>query len=81
MLKEASMDKPFEEDTCSCHFNLVPDDTASDDSQLELKYQWFVGGRTPCNFTAIPDATEEVWHVATHDFFGSEYLLMVVSLL
>ena len=30
------------------------------DSQLVLRYQWFVGGRTPTNFTVIPDATGEV---------------------
>ncbi|KAI4370946.1 hypothetical protein MLD38_019233 [Melastoma candidum] len=61
ILKGTSVDKPFEEDACSCHFNLVPDGTSSDDSRLELKYQWFIGGRTPCNFTAIPDATDEVY--------------------
>ncbi|KAI4312428.1 hypothetical protein MLD38_037238 [Melastoma candidum] len=61
ILKEASVDKPFEEDACCCHFNLVSDGTSSDDSRLELKYQWFIGGRTPCNFSAIQDATDEVY--------------------
>ncbi|KAK9267176.1 hypothetical protein L1049_009596 [Liquidambar formosana] len=61
LLKEASVDQPFEEDACHCHFDFVRDGTVSIDSTLALKYQWFVGERTPSNFTAIPDATGEVY--------------------
>ncbi|GAV67239.1 LRR_4 domain-containing protein [Cephalotus follicularis] len=61
MLKEASVDQPFEEDACHCHFTFVQDGTLSNDAQLVLKYQWFVGERTPSNFIAIPDATGEVF--------------------
>ncbi|KAI6706023.1 hypothetical protein NL676_008985, partial [Syzygium grande] len=61
LLKEASVDRPFEEDVCRCHFTFVQDSTLTVDQQLGLKYQWFVGERTPSNFTMIPDATEEVY--------------------
>ncbi|KAK4797344.1 hypothetical protein SAY86_029670 [Trapa natans] len=67
LLKEASIDKPFEEDVCACHFTFVQDSTLSVDSQLNLKYQWFVGGRTPSNFYAIPDATGEVYWPRNED--------------
>ncbi|XP_031377815.1 187-kDa microtubule-associated protein AIR9 isoform X1 [Punica granatum] len=67
LLKEASIDKPFEEDACACHFNFVQDSTLSLDPQLILKYQWFIGERTPSNFTAIPDATGEVYWPRNED--------------
>lgn len=60
LLKDASVDPPFEEDACCCHFNFIKDKTESSDSELVLKYQWFVGERTPSNFKAIPNATGEV---------------------
>ncbi|XAR72534.1 hypothetical protein NMG60_11019208 [Bertholletia excelsa] len=60
-LKEASIDKPFEEDACCCHFNFVSDKTESSNSDLALKYQWFLGERTPSNFIAIPHATAEIY--------------------
>ncbi|KAA8519385.1 hypothetical protein F0562_013641 [Nyssa sinensis] len=61
MLKEAFVDQPFEEDACCCHFSFIKDKTGSSDLELVLKYQWFVGERTPSNFTAIQDATGEVY--------------------
>ncbi|XP_043702000.1 187-kDa microtubule-associated protein AIR9 [Telopea speciosissima] len=61
LLKEASVDQPFEEDVCRCHFIFVKDHTLSTDSELVLKYQWFIGGRTPTNFVAIADAVGEVY--------------------
>lgn len=61
LLKEASIDKPFEEDACRCHFDFVKDGTVDTDSNFVLQYQWFIGERTPSNFTAIPDATGEVY--------------------
>ncbi|KAK2991031.1 hypothetical protein RJ640_018026 [Escallonia rubra] len=39
----------------------MKDKTESSDLGLVLKYQWFVGGRTPSNFIAVPDATGEVY--------------------
>lgn len=60
LLKEISIDKPFEEDACCCRFNFVTDKTGSCNSDLVLKYQWFVGERTPSNFIAIPEVTGEV---------------------
>lgn len=61
LLKEAFVDQPFEEDACCCHFNFIKDKNGSSDSELVLRYQWFVGERTPTNFTAIPDAITEVY--------------------
>ncbi|ONI11137.1 hypothetical protein PRUPE_4G089200 [Prunus persica] len=61
LVKEASVEKPFEEDTCRCQFTVVQENTLGVDPQLILKYQWFVGERTPSNFTIIPDATGEVY--------------------
>lgn len=60
LLKGASVEQPFEEDACSCNFDFVKDETASSDAELLLKYQWFIGERTPANFRAIPGATEKV---------------------
>lgn len=60
LVKEAFIDQPFEEDTCRCHFTFVQESTSVTDPQLIYKYQWFVGERTPSNFTSIPDATGEV---------------------
>lgn len=61
LLKEASIDKPYEDDACRCHFIFVQDRTLSIDSDLVLKYQWFIGDRTASNFMAISDATAEVY--------------------
>ncbi|XP_062095531.1 187-kDa microtubule-associated protein AIR9 [Humulus lupulus] len=61
LVKEAFVDRPSEEDACHCHFTFVQESTLSVDSQLVLRYQWFVGDRTPTNFTVIPDATGEVY--------------------
>ncbi|KAJ4980259.1 hypothetical protein NE237_031096 [Protea cynaroides] len=61
LLKEASVDQPFEEDACRCHFMFVKDRTISTDSELILKYQWFIGEKTPTNFVAITDAVGEVY--------------------
>ncbi|KAH7661175.1 Leucine rich repeat proteins some proteins containing F-box protein [Dioscorea alata] len=58
MLQEASIDQPFEEDACRCHFSFV---NSNGDSDLELKYQWFIGDRTATNFVAITDALGEVY--------------------
>lgn len=61
LLKEASIDKPYEEDACHCHFAFVKDESAINDTELLLKYQWFIGEKALANFIAIPDATEEVY--------------------
>ncbi|RXH98895.1 hypothetical protein DVH24_011220 [Malus domestica] len=61
LVKKVSVEKPFEEDTCRCQFTFVQENTLATDPQLILKYQWFVGERTPLNFTIIPDATGEVY--------------------
>lgn len=60
MIKEASIDQPFEEDACQCHFVFINDGNANACSNLALKFQWFIGDRSLSNFTAIPGATEQV---------------------
>ncbi|KAG8385218.1 hypothetical protein BUALT_Bualt03G0019300 [Buddleja alternifolia] len=61
LLKKACVDKPFVEDACCCHFEFVKDTTESSDSELDLKYQWFIGERTPSNFTPISGASREIY--------------------
>ncbi|WOL15331.1 microtubule-associated protein [Canna indica] len=58
MLKQASIDQPFEEDICRCHFNFV---NLTSDSELVFKYQWLIGERTLSNFEPIADAVGEVY--------------------
>ncbi|KAF5205341.1 Microtubule-associated air9-like protein [Thalictrum thalictroides] len=61
MLNEASVDHPFEEDPCRCHFIFAKDRALSTESELILKYQWFIGDKTPINFVPIADAVGEVY--------------------
>lgn len=61
MLRGASVEQPFEEDACCCNFDFVKDECASIDAELFLKYQWFIGDKTPSNFRAITGATEKVY--------------------
>ncbi|XP_019185915.1 PREDICTED: 187-kDa microtubule-associated protein AIR9 isoform X3 [Ipomoea nil] len=61
LLKEAFIDPPFEEDACYCHFNFSKDNTDDSGSEVVLKYQWYIGERTPSNFVAIPTATGEFY--------------------
>lgn len=61
MLMEASVDQPFEEDACNCHFLFTKDKIINEESELVLNYQWFIGGTSLSNFTPIPDATAEVY--------------------
>ncbi|PHT55649.1 hypothetical protein CQW23_04135 [Capsicum baccatum] len=61
LLKEAFIDQPFEEDACYCHFNFVMDETESSNTDVNLKYQWFIGDRTPSNFLEIHGATRELY--------------------
>ncbi|KAK9056003.1 hypothetical protein SSX86_027090 [Deinandra increscens subsp. villosa] len=69
MLMEASVDQPFEEDACNCHFLFTKDKIINENSELVLNYQWFIGSRTLSNFTSIPDATAEVYW-PKHDDVG-----------
>ncbi|KAL0442455.1 UNVERIFIED_CONTAM: microtubule-associated protein AIR9 [Sesamum latifolium] len=67
LLKHASVDQPFEEDACCCHFEFVRDVTEDSGSALDLKYQWFIGDRTPSNFTAISGACKEIYFPKNDD--------------
>lgn len=58
-LKEASIDLPFEEDACRCHFIFLQ--IHGNDLNLVLKYQWYVGEGPLSSFKAIPDAISEVY--------------------
>ncbi|KAI3741535.1 hypothetical protein L1987_59209 [Smallanthus sonchifolius] len=69
MLMEASVDQPFEEDACNCHFLFTKDKIINENSELVLNYQWFTGSTTLSNFTPIPDATSEVYW-PKHDDVG-----------
>lgn len=61
MLKRTSVDQPFEEDICCCHFNFV---NLSSDSELVLKFQWLIGERILSSFLPIADAVGEVqWYL------------------
>lgn len=77
MVKEASIDHPFEEDACRCHFNL---DNMSGDSELVLKYQWYIGDKTPTNFVAIDGAVGEVLHSSSSEL-KSWFLIACVEIL
>ncbi|XP_047261960.1 187-kDa microtubule-associated protein AIR9 isoform X3 [Capsicum annuum] len=61
LLKEAFIHQPVEEDACYCHFNFVMDETESTDTDVNLKYQWFIGDRTPSNFLEIHGAMRELY--------------------
>lgn len=58
---EASVDQPFEADTCSCEFTFNHENGKNHD--LALNYQWYVGGRNPANFSPIDGATDRVLHI------------------
>ncbi|KAL6880549.1 hypothetical protein ACP4OV_012114 [Aristida adscensionis] len=58
IVKKAYVDQPFEEDPCHCHFSFT--DLGSE-GELVLKYQWFLGGKTPTDFVPIPEASNEVY--------------------
>ncbi|KAL2327482.1 hypothetical protein Fmac_020909 [Flemingia macrophylla] len=68
-LKEASIDKPVEDDVCCCHFTIIHDGAASTDPPLVLKYQWFCGDISLSKFVPIPDATNEIYW-PKHDDIG-----------
>ncbi|XP_050872526.1 187-kDa microtubule-associated protein AIR9 isoform X1 [Lathyrus oleraceus] len=69
LLKEASIDKPLEEDVCHSHFTFVHDGAMSTDPPLVLKYQWFCGDVTLSNFVPIQEATDE-FYLPKHDEIG-----------
>ncbi|KNA25666.1 hypothetical protein SOVF_002920 [Spinacia oleracea] len=58
-LKAASIDPPFEEDACRCHFIFLQNH--GNDLNLVLKYQWYCGEGILSPFKAIPDAISEVY--------------------
>ena len=61
LLKKASIDTPFEEDACRCHFVFVKDRNVYDEAELALRLQWFIGEKTPTNFEIIKGAVTEVY--------------------
>lgn len=70
LLKQASVDPPFEEDICRCHFVFAKDRSLTNDSELTLKYQWFIGEKTPTNFLPIANGNGEV-DSSLNQFFSS----------
>eukprot|EP01018_Ginkgo_biloba_P031074 Gb_01915 [translate_table: standard] len=61
LLKKALIDQPFEEDACYCHFVFVKDRNLYDEAELILRFQWFIGEKTPTNFVMIEGAVTEVY--------------------
>jgi hypothetical protein len=57
IVKTAYVDQPFEEDPCHCHFSFT---NLSSEGNIVLKYQWFLGGKTPTDFVPIPEELNEV---------------------
>ncbi|KMZ63756.1 hypothetical protein ZOSMA_39G00270, partial [Zostera marina] len=57
ILKDASVDLPFEADACHSRFVFSGDN----EPDLILKYQWFIGDGAPKGFVAIDEATSEVY--------------------
>lgn len=68
-VKQALIEKPSEEDPCSCHFTFTKQSNELEDLEISLQYQWFIGGKTPSNFVPIEGATEEVYW-PKHDDVG-----------
>eukprot|EP00250_Pteridium_aquilinum_P019691 c24537_g1_i1 orf=188-5938(+) len=60
-VEQALIEQPSEEDPCSCHFTFTKQSNELDGMEMSFRYQWFIGGRTPSNFTLIQGATEEVY--------------------
>ncbi|EPS66807.1 hypothetical protein M569_07968, partial [Genlisea aurea] len=56
LLKKAFLDRPFEGDACSCHFEFVRDNLEDGSVELGLKYQWFIGDKTLSKFITIDGA-------------------------
>ena len=61
LLKKASIDTPFEEDACRCHFVFVKDRNVYDEAELALRLQWFIGEKTPTNFEIIKEGSSLDW--------------------
>lgn len=79
LLKKAFVDPPFEEDACRCHFEFVRDTNEHSGAILDLKYQWFIGERTPSNFIAIPGACGEVSNSSQEIKFLIRLLKLITS--
>lgn len=58
IVKKAHVDHPFEEDPCHCHFSFT---NQCDEGELVLKYQWFIGDKTPTDFVPLPEELSEVY--------------------
>ncbi|KAH7307676.1 hypothetical protein KP509_22G071800 [Ceratopteris richardii] len=60
-IEQALIEQPSEEDPCSCHFTFTKQNPELDDTGMSFHYQWFIGGRTPSDFSPIEGATEEAY--------------------
>ncbi|KAL5197898.1 hypothetical protein ABZP36_001410 [Zizania latifolia] len=58
IVKKAYVDHPFEEDPCHCHFSFT---NQCNEGELVLKYQWFIGGKTPTDFVPVSEELSEVY--------------------
>lgn len=62
-VKKAEINRPREEDPCTCEFIFEKDYNAFEDTEMLLSYQWFVGGKIPMNFVPIQGAVGKVHHI------------------
>ncbi|KAG6542402.1 hypothetical protein Mapa_016231 [Marchantia paleacea] len=68
-VKTAELNSPREEDPCLCSFIFEKVDDSFEDTELSMKYQWFVGGKTAMEFVPIEGAVEMYW--PRHDDVGN----------
>jgi hypothetical protein len=69
MVKKTWVGQPEEEDPCSCEFSFEKLEGGYDEADLVLRYQWFVGDRTPINFVPINGA-DTVCYWPKHEDVG-----------
>lgn len=62
VVKKTWVGEPQEEDPCTCEFAFEKLEGVCEETDLVLKYQWFVGDRTPINFLPVNGAdTVSYW--------------------
>ena len=59
-LEKAFIVQPSEEFPCQCEFSFQKSNGNSGALGLSLRYQWFIGGKTPFSFIPIQGAVNEV---------------------
>lgn len=68
-VKKTWVGLPQEEDPCPCEFSFENFDSEGEEAELVLKYQWYVGDKTPINFVPISGA-DSASYWPKHDDVG-----------